>query len=52
MGIKVELTQKQTDNRDLRKLSVLPFVLELVEAGDEHVLFVDEAVFTTGQIRA
>ena len=34
-----------------RKLSVLPLVIDLVEADEEEVLFVDEAVFTTNQAK-
>ena len=31
-----------------RKLSILPLVLELIDQGDEDVLFIDEAMLSTG----
>ena len=52
IGITCGLNEKQKDFIIKRKLSVLPLVIDLVRRGDEPVLWLDEAVFSTAQAKA
>ena len=52
IGIKCELSESQEEHRRQRKLSVLPLTIQLLEETNEDVLFIDEAVFSCGQVKA
>ena len=52
MGINCELSERQEEYKRKRKLSVLPLTIRIFEAGEEDILFVDEAIFSTGQVKA
>ena len=47
MSISCGLSEKKQDYIVKRKLSVLPLVIDIFEAGKEDILWVDEAVFST-----